>query len=107
MSTFKKIITAVSTVAVAGLGILLKKIISGEIAPKYSMPWIKNLSDEEFYDEREIVRQAYCNGNERAWTILDLFNDEEIRRMNARYEEEHPNAEPRHREHGWYLPNDD
>lgn len=39
--------------------------------------------------------------------VLDLFNNEEIRRMNEKYEKENPNAKPRHREHGWYLSNDD
>lgn len=107
MGTVKKLIAVTSAIALAGAGILLEKLLSGEIAPKYSRLWIKRLSDEEFYSEREPVRQAYCNGSDYAEKILDRFNDDEIRRMNAQYEKDHPNAEPRHREHGWYLPNDD
>lgn len=76
-------------------------------ALKYSKRWFENVSDEEFYSEREQIRQAFCRGDERAEKLLDLFNNEEIRRMNEKYEKENPNAKPRHREHGWYLSNDD
>ena len=30
-----------------------------------------------------------------------------IRRANKKYKKENPNVKTRHREHGWYLPNDD
>lgn len=74
---------------------------------KYSDKWFKKISDEEFYEEREPVRQAYYRGDAGAENLLYKFNNEEICRMNEKYEREHPNAEPRHREHGWYLPNDE
>ena len=74
---------------------------------KYSEEWFKNVSDEEFYSEREPVRLAFCRGDVGAELLLNRFNNEEIRRMNEKYEKENPNAQPRHREHGWYLPNDD
>jgi len=38
---------------------------------------------------------------------LGRFNNEEIRRMNEKYEKEHPDSKPRYRDHGWYLPHDD
>ncbi len=74
---------------------------------KFSSKWFSTVSDTEFYDAREPVRQAYCRGERGAEALLNLFNNEEIKRLNAKYEKEHPNAQPRHREHGWYLPNDD
>lgn len=74
---------------------------------KFSKKWFENVSDEEFYAEREPIRQAHCKGDGDAGRLLDLFNNEEIRRMNEKYEKEHPDAKPRHREHGWYLSNDD
>ena len=75
---------------------------------KYSQAWFRSISDEEFYAEREPVRiAAVYKGDKAAEIRLDRFNDEEIRRLNEKYEKEHPDAKPRHREHGWYLPNDD
>lgn len=74
---------------------------------KYSKKWFENVSDEKFYTERELVRQAACRGDKGAEGLLNRFNNEEIRRMNGKYKKEHPDAKPRHREHGWYLPNDD
>lgn len=74
---------------------------------KYSKKWFENVSDEEFYTDREPVRQAACRGDEGAEGLLNRFNNEEIRRMNEKYKKEHPDAKPRYREHGWYLPNDD
>jgi hypothetical protein len=74
---------------------------------KFSKKWFRNVSDEEFYSEREPIRQRYCEGDQNAERLLYQFDKEEIRRLNEKYEEEHPNSEPRHREHGWYLSNDD
>ncbi len=66
--------------------------------------WLETASDEELDDEYE-RRRLECHGN--VTYEMDKINDEMVRRMNEKYEKEHPNAEPRHREHGWYLPNDD
>ena len=74
---------------------------------KYSSKWFATVSDEEFYREREPVREAYCQGVRGAEGLLNCFNNEEIRRLNEKYRREHPDAKPRHREYGWYLPNDD
>ena len=74
---------------------------------KYSDEWLKQISDEEFYAEREPVRQAYCRGDKEAERLLSRFDTEEINRLNEKYKNEHPNATPQHREHGWYLSGDD
>lgn len=61
---------------------------------------VSTVSDEEFYSEREPIRQAYCKGDRDAERLLNLFNSEEIRRMNKKYEKEHPDTKTRYREHG-------
>lgn len=95
------------SVAIAGVGLL--KLLCDERNTKYSNKWFESVSDEELYAEREPVRKRAREngGNEDAERLLNRFNNEEIRRMNEKYEKEHPDAKPRHREHGWYLPNDD
>lgn len=66
--------------------------------------WLETASDKELDDEYEKRRLEY-HGD--VTYEMDRINDEMVRRMNEKYEKEHPNAEPRHREHGYYLPNDD
>lgn len=74
---------------------------------------LRPLSDAELDDEREAVRQRYvASDTDREATILfnelHRYDEEMTRRANEAYDREHPNPpEPRHREHGWYLPNDD
>lgn len=75
---------------------------------KYSARWFQEVSDEELYREREPVRlKAVYDGDPVAERLLNRFGNEEIRRMNEKFRKEHPNAKPRHREHGWYLENDE
>ena len=79
----------------------------------FSKKWFKNATDDELDSEREKVRERYVDGTidideaDRLYDTLHRFDAEMIDRANLKYEEEHPNAQPRHREHGWYLPNDD
>lgn len=65
-------------------------------------------SDEELAYEYEKRRLEWLKdgGGDRT-NEMERLNDEMVRRANEKYEKEHPNAETRHREHGWYLPNDD
>ncbi|NHN29654.1 hypothetical protein [Paenibacillus agricola] len=65
-------------------------------------------SDEELADEYETRRLVLLKdgGGDRTYE-MERLNDEMVRRSNEKYEKEHPNAETRHREHGWYLHNDD
>lgn len=70
--------------------------------------WLKTASDEELDDGYEERRLEWLKDNHGDITPeMSKINDEMVRRMNEKYEKEHPNAEARHREHGWYLPNDD
>ncbi len=65
-------------------------------------------SDEELATEYETRRLEWLKdgGGDRT-NEMERLNDEMVRRSNEKYEKEHPNAEARHREHGWYLSNDD
>lgn len=66
--------------------------------------WLETASDEELANEYE-RRRLENHGN--VTYEMDRMNNEMVRRMNEKYKKEHPNAETRHREHGWYLPNDE
>ena len=79
---------------------------SSDDGDSYSDRWLKSASDEELETEREKVRLAHCSGDERAQNTLYRFDDEMRRRYSAGHEVEEPGY-PVHREHGWYLPNDD
>ena len=74
---------------------------------------LRPLSDAELDDEREALRQRYVSsGDVRAASSLNdelhRYDKEMVRRANVAYSRANPNPpEPRHREHGWYLPNDD
>lgn len=74
---------------------------------------LRPLTDTELKDEREALRQRYVSSGDvgaasKLYDELRRYDDEMIRRGNKAYERENPNPpEPRHREHGWYLPNDD
>lgn len=71
--------------------------------------WLSSASDEELEIERENVRLDYCNPDldddyrEACWDKLKDFDKEIGKRA---WGDEEPGY-PVHREHGWYLPNDD
>lgn len=68
---------------------------------------LRALSDEELEEKREALRLRHVAG-ENHYDALHRYDNEMVRRANEAYRREHPNPpEPRHREHGWYLPNDD
>lgn len=70
----------------------------------YSKEWFESLSDEQLADEREKLRLKTQDPN---WEWGLYAFDNEIRR---RYDLKNPNKEfipPVHREHGWYLHNDE
>ena len=65
----------------------------------------KHKSDEDLYAERQ---QALDNGHDRHSSLVKAYDQEIDRRSDERYEKENPIPKERvHREHGWYLPNDD
>ncbi|OKK02406.1 hypothetical protein AMK26_22370 [Streptomyces sp. CB03234] len=73
---------------------------------------LRPLSDAELADEREALRERYVSADvneaDKLYDELQRYDAEMIRRANDAYARENPNPpEPRHREHGWYLPNDD
>ena len=68
---------------------------------------LRPLSDEELEEEREALRLRYVSGEDQ-YDELHRYDEEMTRRANEAYHRESPNPPaPRHREHGWYLPNDD
>jgi hypothetical protein len=72
--------------------------------------FLKNATDDELDAEREKVRLDSCNPNlDLNYRIscrnkLSAFDAEKHKRHPGN---EEPHAPSRHREHGWYLPNDD
>jgi hypothetical protein len=76
----------------------------------YSNKWFKTVADETLDAEREKVRLAYCSSGDNGQKASELQNllyrfDEEMNRR--AWNGETPHAPNIHREHGWYLPNDD
>lgn len=76
----------------------------------YSSKWFETVTDDVLSTEREKVRQAFCASGEkpleagRLQNLLWRFDKEMSKRA---WEDEIPHAPSIHREHGWYLPNDD
>lgn len=74
---------------------------------------LRPLSDQELEDEREVVRERYVSSDDvdkadALYREMHRYDEEMTRRANETYARENPNPpEPRRREHGWYLPNDD
>ena len=74
---------------------------------------LRSLSDEQLESEREALRLQYVSAQDtdeasRLYDELHRFDEEMTRRMNEAYDRENPDPpQRRHREHGWYLPNDD
>ena len=87
---------------------------------KYDKSWIDSASLEELESEREKIRQEKMDiyspnssisdseqrslKNEFLQKLLDFF-DNAIRKFHDKNDDS--SGTPRHREHGWYLPNDD
>ena len=86
--------------------------LKGEIekANLYSSKWFKNATDAELDTAREKVRLDYCSSGDdfkaacSLQNLLGRFDEEMSKRA---WGNETPHAPSIHREHGWYLPNDD
>ncbi|MDV6277970.1 hypothetical protein R3Q06_31290 [Rhodococcus erythropolis] len=80
---------------------------------QFSEDWFRQASDVELENERESIRLQYVVGDQGIeaadvqYDLLHKFDEEMVRRANEQYAIENPNPQPRHREHGWYLSNDD
>ena len=79
-------------------------------ANMYSSKWFETVTDEVLRTEREKVRLAYYSSGDnfseasRLQNLLWRFDKEMSKRV---WGDEIPHAPRIHREHGWYLPNDD
>ena len=81
-----------------------------EKANLYSSKWFKKATDAELNAAREKVRLDYCASGDdfkaacSLQNLLEIFDKEMSKRA---WGDEIPHAPSIHREHGWYLPNDD
>lgn len=81
-----------------------------EKANLYSSQWFEKVSDTELGTVREKVCLAYCATGDNfkeacnLQNLLRRFDNEMSKRA---WGNEIPHAPSIHREHGWYLPNDD
>lgn len=79
-------------------------------ANMYSSKWFETVTDDVLSTEREKVRLDYCASGDnfseasRLQNLLWRFDKEMSKRA---WDDEVPHAQSIHREHGWYLPNDD
>ncbi len=81
------------------------KILLKYLAPKL---YYSSMPDEELKEERESIRQQHLSGNSPSLgEILHLIDSIQLERMNEKFRQENPDAKTRHKEHGWYLPEDD
>ncbi len=69
-------------------------------------------SDKKLAKDREKIRvkrnSSYDDKKyDKYHWKLNRYDNEMICRSNKKYQKANPNAKTRHREHGWYLPNDD
>lgn len=103
MRKISKYILGMGSLAVAGLGVYVG--LSKEPA-KYSLEWIKKLSDKDWESEREIIRQKFCNPKYNESTrigfqnLLNLFDKVKSDRDWAGKK---PQGPVYHREHGYNL----
>lgn len=79
-------------------------------ANMYSSKWFETVTDDVLSTEREKVGLEYCSSGDnfseasRLQNLLWRFDKEMSKRA---WGGEIPHAPSIHREHGWYLPNDD
>jgi len=97
---------------VAGSAYAISKTVTKNSNNKieYSSKWFNKATLDELNIEREKVRMDYVNPNldieYRAglWNVLNAFDNAISKKQWAGKE---PTGPAFHREHGWYLPNDD
>lgn len=69
-------------------------------------------SDAQLAAHREALRLRYVSTQDvgkatRLQATMRGLDNEMVRRANKAYVRDNPNATTRHREHGWYLPNNE
>ena len=94
-----------------GFSALAYHLFGGKDGGEYSDSWFKSLSDEDLEAKREALRLDWCHKPKdiseavRIESLLNRFDEEMCDRARAKMPTEY--RSPRHREHGWYLDNDD
>ena len=76
----------------------------------YSSKWFEKATDAELSIEREKVRLAFCSSSddmENATLLQNLLRRFDNEMSKREWGDKIPRATSIHREHGWYLPNDD
>jgi hypothetical protein len=64
-------------------------------------------SDEQLAHDRKALQLRHVAGEDH-YDELHRYDAEMTRRENEAYDRQHPDPPaPRHRQHGWYLPNDE
>lgn len=102
----KKTLAAVGGIA-AAIGVAAVAVMKSKEPEKYSPDWYKSLSDDEWETEREAVRTQHAEDYDSAIereNRLRQFDEEKSKRD---WGDKTPEAPSIHREHGWYLSNDD
>ena len=67
----------------------------------------KKSTTDELKEEREPLRLRAIQGDEFARKLMDMIDNELISRANDEFRKNNPDAEARHTEHGYTLPEDD
>ncbi len=104
MGKINKFIMGLSGLVVGVFGVY--KGFSNKELSKYSLEWIKKLTDKEWEMEREIVRQKFCNpkydnaARIEFQNLLRLFDKVKSDREWAGLK---PQGPAYHREHGYNL----
>ena len=98
-----------TVIVVAGVAAFGKLLYDNDGETFFSSLWMRRASDEELSEKREMIRQEYCNNNDervdnKLYWLLAKFDDEMSRRA---WGDQEPCGPSFHREHGWYLDNDD
>ena len=81
-----------------------------EKANLYSGKWFENATDAELDTAREKVRLDYCSSGDdfkSACSLQNLLGRFDKEMSKRAWGNETPHAPSIHREHGWYLSNDD
>ena len=105
-----KKLLALGGVLLAGTAVAILSSRNNDDDLSYSSKWLNNASDDELDTEREKVRQAFCSSGDnyekasKLQNTLYRFDKEMSKRA---WGDEEPKAPSIHREHGWYLSNDD
>jgi hypothetical protein len=88
----------------------LLKLLSDNKNTKYTDNWFESASDDQLETEREKVRQEYCSSGDNYSLAVGLekllwkFDDVTSERA---WNGSNDYGYSKHREHGWYLSNDD